>query len=65
MKGFNLTKAAIVAATAFAAAAPAFAQSNVTRYRRRFDRASKQQHVARLHERRPLERQDGVGHLGG
>jgi predicted porin len=32
MKGFNLTKAAIVAATAFAAAAPAFAQSSVTLY---------------------------------
>jgi predicted porin len=32
MKVFNLTKAAIVAATAFAAAAPAFAQSSVTLY---------------------------------
>lgn len=32
MKGFNLTKAAIVAATAFATAAPAFAQSSVTLY---------------------------------
>jgi predicted porin len=32
MKGFKLTKAAIVAATAFAAAAPAFAQSSVTLY---------------------------------
>ncbi|MDR5765259.1 MULTISPECIES: porin [Caballeronia] len=32
MKGFTMTKAAIVAATAFAAAAPAFAQSSVTLY---------------------------------
>ncbi len=32
MKGFNLTKAAIVATTAFATAAPAFAQSSVTLY---------------------------------
>ena len=32
MKGFTLTKAAVVAATAFAAAAPAFAQSSVTLY---------------------------------
>ncbi|KND59940.1 Porin, Gram-negative type [Candidatus Burkholderia verschuerenii] len=32
MKGFQLTKAAIVAVTAFAAAAPAFAQSSVTLY---------------------------------
>jgi predicted porin len=32
MKGFNLTKSAVVAALAFAAAAPAFAQSSVTLY---------------------------------
>ncbi|KMQ80716.1 Gram-negative type porin [Candidatus Burkholderia pumila] len=32
MKGFNLTKSALVAALAFAAAAPAFAQSSVTLY---------------------------------
>ncbi|WP_244846335.1 porin [Caballeronia sp. SL2Y3] len=32
MKGFKLTKAAVIAATAFAAAAPAFAQSSVTLY---------------------------------
>ncbi|BBU27606.1 porin [Burkholderia sp. THE68] len=32
MKGFTMTKCAIVAATAFAAAAPAFAQSSVTLY---------------------------------
>ncbi|SAL04888.1 porin protein [Caballeronia calidae] len=32
MKGFTMTKAAVVAATAFAAAAPAFAQSSVTLY---------------------------------
>ncbi|MDR5854590.1 porin [Caballeronia sp. LZ062] len=32
MKGFKMTKAAVVAATAFAAAAPAFAQSSVTLY---------------------------------
>ncbi len=32
MKGFNLTKSAVVAATAFAAATPAFAQSSATLY---------------------------------
>src|SRR6266702_6032077 len=32
MKGFNLTKVAVAAATALAAVAPAFAQSSVTLY---------------------------------
>jgi predicted porin len=32
MKSFHVTKAVVVAATAYAAAAPAFAQSSVTLY---------------------------------